>query len=87
MVGGGNRVEVQPSLRNVYGIDKKEGGRKRGNNAGGKRESMFRIGKLSKMNAKVRISCKLCDERINIFIYPLFVSLYLNTRTDSILLS
>jgi hypothetical protein len=26
------------------------------NNAGGKSESMFRIGKLSEMNAKVRIS-------------------------------
>jgi hypothetical protein len=73
--GGGKRVEVPPSLRNVYGIDKRREGEKRGNNAGGKRESMFRIGKLSEMNSKGRIFWKLCDEYIKILICSFFPSL------------
>jgi hypothetical protein len=37
------------------GVIKKGRGKERENNAGGKRENMFRTAELSKMNAKVRI--------------------------------
>jgi hypothetical protein len=43
------------------GLIKKRKEKESENNAGRKRENIFRNAKLSEMNAKVRKFCKLCD--------------------------